>query len=276
VRLRRFFPAPGSPRIPANPLKETDDATRALVSWLPEEKPMNLPDLLEGRLLRRYKRFLADVQLADGSEVTAHCPNTGSMKNCAEPGSRVWLLDVNSPQRKLRYRWELVEVAQRYLACINTGRANALVREAIIARRIEALRGYATVLSERPYGNEGSRIDLLLTEPGLPDCYIEVKNVTLLVGEGLGTFPDAVTARGRKHLRELMGVVRQGARGVLFFNVAHSGIERIEPAWEIDPAYAETLVEALDAGVEVLAHGVDITPDHLCLGRPLPFRLGGY
>lgn len=235
---------------------------------------MNLPDLLEGRLIRRYKRFLADVRLSDGREVTAHCPNTGSMKNCAEPGSRVWLRDVNSPKRKLRYSWELVEVEGRYLACINTGRANGLVREAIIGGRIACLNGYTTVLSERPYGEEGSRIDLLLTEPGLPDCYVEVKNVTLLAGEGLGTFPDAVTVRGRKHLRELMSVVRAGARGVLFFNVAHSGIARIEPAWDIDPGYAGTLAEAMDAGVEVVAHGVDISPRHLGLGASLPFSLG--
>lgn len=234
---------------------------------------MNLPDLLQGRLIRRYKRFLADVRLADGSEVTAHCPNTGSMKNCAEPGSRVWLLDVNSPTRKLRYRWELVEVEGRYLACINTGRANTLVKEAVIADRIEALTGYSRVQSERPYGNEGSRIDLLLTGAGLPDCYVEVKNVTLLEGNGLGVFPDAVTTRGRKHLRELMAVVQAGGRGVLLFNVAHTGIQRVEPAWNIDPAYAETLVEAKDAGVEVLAYGVDISPGRLCLDHQLPVRI---
>jgi len=235
---------------------------------------VNLPELLEGRLIRRYKRFLADVRLADGSEVTAHCPNTGSMKNCAEPGSRVWLQDVTSPKRKLGYRWELVEVAGRYLACINTGRANALVKEAIIANRIDALDGYSTVQSERPYGNEGSRIDLLLTEPGLPDCFVEVKNVTLLMDDGLGTFPDAITSRGRKHLRELMAVVEAGNRGVLLFNVAHSGVRRVEPAWDIDPGYAETLVEAVEAGVEVLAYRVEFTPGQLNLGHLLPFRLG--
>ncbi|WP_037374944.1 DNA/RNA nuclease SfsA [Sedimenticola selenatireducens] len=235
---------------------------------------MKLPDLLEGRLIRRYKRFLADVRLTDGSEVIAHCPNTGSMKNCAEPGSRVWLQDVNSPKRKLRYRWELVEVEGRYLACINTARANDLVREAIIAERIEALNGYSTIQSERPYGNEGSRIDLLLTEPGLPDCFVEVKNVTLRIGDGLGTFPDAVTDRGRKHLRELTAVVKGGGRGVLFFNVAHSGIQRVEPAWDIDPAYAEALVEEVEAGVEVLAYQVEFAPGQLNLRHLLPFRPG--
>lgn len=236
---------------------------------------MNLPDLVEGRLIRRYKRFLADVRLADGSEVVAHCPNTGSMKNCAEPGSRVWLQDVNSPKRKLRYRWELVEVAGRFLACINTGRANELVREAIVANRIPALTGYSRIQTERPYGKEGSRIDLLLSGPGLPDCFVEVKNLTLLEGDGLGTFPDAVTSRGRKHLRELMGVVASGGRAVLFFNVAHSGIERVEPAWSIDPEYAETLVAAVEAGVEVMAYRVEFSPGQLNLECPLSFRLGG-
>ncbi len=229
---------------------------------------------MEGRLIRRYKRFLADVRLADGAEVIAHCPNTGSMKNCAEPGSRVWLQDVNSPKRKLRYRWELVEVQERYLACINTGRANALVREAIIADRIQALNGYSMIHSERPYGNEGSRIDLLLTGSGLPDCYLEVKNVTLLVGDGLGAFPDAVTIRGRKHLRELMAVVQAGHRGVLFFNVAHNGIERLEPAWHIDPGYGEALVEAVAAGVEVLAYGVEFSRGQMQLNHVVPFNLG--
>ncbi|WP_428607659.1 DNA/RNA nuclease SfsA [Sedimenticola sp.] len=235
---------------------------------------MNFPDLLEGRLIKRYKRFLADVQLADGQVVTAHCPNTGSMKNCATPGSRVWLLEVNSPKRKLPYRWELVEVEGRYLACINTGRANALVKEGIAEGRIEALSGYGIIQSERPYGIEGSRIDLLLTEPSLPDCYIEVKNVTLLGKKGLGTFPDAVTDRGRKHLRELMGVVRDGHRGVLLFNVAHTGIQRVEPAWDIDPDYANTLVEAVEAGVEVMAYAVDLSIKQMRVGTRLPFHFG--
>lgn len=234
---------------------------------------MKFPPLLEGRLIRRYKRFLADIVLADGSEVTAHCPNTGSMKNCAEPGSRVWLRDVASPARKLRYRWELVEVDGRHLACINTGLANGLVKEAIEAGRIEALEGYDTLRTERPYGSERSRIDLLLQGAGKPDCYVEVKNVTLLESAGWGAFPDAVTGRGRKHLRELVEVVKQGARGVLLFNVAHTGVRRVMPAWSIDPDYAKTLAGARDAGVEVMAFGVQITRREMVLQKRLPFHL---
>lgn len=234
---------------------------------------MKFPPLIQGRLVRRYKRFLADIELSDGHQVTAHCPNTGSMMHCADPDSRVWLRDVASPGRKLPYRWELVEVDRRYLACINTGLANGLVREAIEAGRVPELAGYPELLTERPYGSERSRIDLLLRGGGRPDCFIEVKNVTLLQGDGWGAFPDAVSERGRKHLRELIEVVRGGARGVLFFNVPHSGIRRVMPAWQIDPKYAETLVLALESGVEVLAYGARIDSEEIVLDTRLPFSL---
>ncbi|MCW8907481.1 MAG: DNA/RNA nuclease SfsA [Sedimenticola sp.] len=234
---------------------------------------MRFPPLVEGRLVRRYKRFLADIELNDGRQVTAHCPNTGSMKHCADPGSRVWLRDVASPGRKLPFRWELVEVDQRYLACINTGLANRLVSEAIEADAIPELAGYTELLTERPYGREGSRIDLLLRGGDRPDCFVEVKNVTLLEEEGWGAFPDAVSERGRKHLRELMEVVQGGSRGVLFFNVAHSGIRRVIPAWHIDPKYAETLALALESGVEVLAYGARIDSREIVLESRLPFCL---
>lgn len=234
---------------------------------------MKFPPLIQGRLIRRYKRFLADIVLPDGREMTVHCPNTGSMKHCADAGSRVWLRDVASPARKLRFRWELVEVDNRHLACINTGLANGLVREAVEAGRIEALSGYRDLHTERPYGRERSRIDLLLQGAGRPDCFIEVKNVTLLEAEGWGMFPDAVSERGRKHLRELIGVVQEGARGVLFFNVAHTGIRRVMPAWNIDPGYAKTLVEAVEAGVEVIAYGACINNREMVLENRLPFSL---
>ncbi len=232
------------------------------------------PQLLEGRLQRRYKRFLADVELADGEVVTAHCPNTGSMRNCCDPGSRVWLYDSDNPKRKLRYTWELVEVAGRYLACINTHRANHLVKQAIQAGVITELSGYMQLLSEQKYGLENSRIDLLLKGGGRPDCYVEVKNLTLLQGgAGVGLFPDAVTARGQKHLRELMEIVRQGERAVLLFNVAHTGINRVAPAWDIDPEYTSILTEAVRGGVEVLAYGAMITPDLIELEQRLEFCL---
>jgi len=239
----------------------------------PRERDVKFPPLIEGRLVRRYKRFLADIELNDGRQVTAHCPNTGSMMHCADPGSRVWLRDVASPGRKLAYRWELVEVDGRYLACINTGLANRLVQEAIEAGRIPELAGYPELRSERPYGSERSRIDLLLSGDDRADCFIEVKNVTLLQDDGWGAFPDAVSERGQKHLRELIQVVRDGARGVLFFNVAHGGIRRVRPAWQIDPRYGEILALALESGVEVLAYGARIDSREIVLERRLPFCL---
>lgn len=234
---------------------------------------MQYPKLLEGRLVKRYKRFLADVELKTGEIITVHTANTGSMRNCCDLGSRVWIIDSANPRRKLRYTWELVEVNDSYLACINTNRANQLVKEAIMDCRIDELIGYDELLTERLYGSERSRIDILLSGEGKPDCYIEIKNVTLLSDDGLGLFPDAVTVRGRKHLRELAAVAREGYRAVLFFNVAHTGIVRLKPAWEIDPEYALTLLEAIEAGVEVLVYGTDISPEFIELTKRLEFSL---
>ncbi len=181
------------------------------------------------------------------------------------------MLYSNNPRRKLSYTWELVEVERRHLACINTNRANQLVKEAILDCNIEELAGYDELLTERPYGMEGSRIDILLKKKGQVDCYVEVKNVTLLTKDGTGLFPDAVTERGRKHLRELIGVVKDGCRAVLFFNVAHTGIQRVEPAWDIDPNYSSTLQEAVRLGVEVLAYRSSISPDSITLVERLEF-----
>jgi len=233
---------------------------------------MQLTDLIEGRLIKRYKRFLADVELSDGSVVTAHCPNTGSMKNCATPGSRVWLLDSANPKRKYPLGWELVEVEADALACINTGRANALVREAIEQGIVSELQGYGQIRQEVKYG-ENSRIDLLLQDEGKADAWVEIKNVTLLEEGGWGSFPDAVTARGAKHLRELMAMVEQGARAVMLFCVPHGGIERVRPADHIDPTYGQLLREAVEAGVEVLAYGAVPTPTEVRLTRALPVVL---
>jgi len=237
---------------------------------------MDFPPLLEGRLLRRYKRFFADVELPGGEQVTAHCANTGRMTGVCEPGSRVWLQPSDNPRRKLRYSWVLMEPAAGELACIDTGRANALVAEAIAAGRIAALAGYAGLRREVRYGAEGSRIDLLLegdaSGAGRADCYVEVKNVTLRLADGDGAFPDAVSARASKHLRELMHVVAAGHRGLLCFHVAHSGIRSVRAAGEIDPHYAATLREALDSGVEVLAVGpLQATAQRWLCGAELPF-----
>lgn len=214
--------------------------------------------LIEGRLIRRYKRFLADVVLPDGSEVIAHCPNTGSMLGCQPDHARVWLTSSDNPKRKLKYTWELVETAPGQLACINTARPNAQAREAVEAGRIETLAGYAHCRSEVRYGAENSRIDLHLSgHAELADAWVEVKNVTLCE-DGLGLFPDAVTTRGQKHLRELMAQAAAGERAVLLFCVNHTGITEVRPADRIDPAYGALLREAVARGVEVLAWQADL------------------
>jgi len=234
---------------------------------------MRLENMQSGRLIKRYKRFLADIELENGRELTVHCPNTGSMKNCADPGSTVWIQDSGNLKRKYPFGWELVQVEGRFWACINTGRANALIREGIETGVISELQGYESLRQEVKYGDENSRIDLLLEDQNKPCCYVEIKNVTLLENNGIGAFPDAVTARGAKHLRELMLMVEQGHRAVLMFCVAHTGIERVRPADHIDPEYGQLLREAVSAGVEVYAYGARITPDEVTISRPLPVSL---
>ncbi|SFR83284.1 sugar fermentation stimulation protein A [Marinobacter daqiaonensis] len=215
---------------------------------------MKFPEpLIEGRLVKRYKRFMADVRLPDGSTVTAHCPNTGSMQGCQPPDARVWLSPASNPARKLRYTWELVETGPGQIACINTARPNAQARAAVEAGRIASLADYGTVRAEVRYGDEKSRIDLHLSgHESRSDAWVEVKNVTLCE-DGIGYFPDAVTLRGQKHLRELMAQVRGGDRAILLFCVNHTGIREVRPADHIDPAYGELLREAASQGVEVMA-----------------------
>ncbi len=234
------------------------------------------PPLQAATLIKRYKRFLADVTLDDGSMRTLHCPNTGSMLHCAEPGSRVWFSDSGNPARKYPCTWELVEVDQKHRVGINTGRANALVKEAIALGAIEELRGYANCRSEVPYGSEKSRIDFLLSDnPDVPgtDCYVEVKSVTLGLGGGQGAFPDAVTTRGLKHLRELMEMKASGQRAVLLFCVQHEGIREVRPADEIDAAYGALLRVAHSKGVEVIAYSAQISEQEIRLVEQLPVRL---
>jgi sugar fermentation stimulation protein A len=227
---------------------------------------VRLPSLVEGRLIRRYKRFLADVELMDGSVVIAHCPNSGSMKGCAIPGSRVYLSRSENKGRKLPLTWELVE-ADGFWAGINTSRPNRLTREAIENGTVTELQGYGSLRPEVPYG-EHSRIDLLLEgEPGR--CFVEVKNVTL-VEDDRALFPDAVTTRGQKHLRELMRVVREGDRGVIFFTVQRGDGTAVSPADTIDPEYGRLLRLALDSGVEALAYRALVTPQEIRLTERLP------
>ena len=226
--------------------------------------------MLEGRLIRRYKRFLADVALDDGTVVTAHTPNTGSMLGCCTPGSRVWLRHCGNAKRKYPLSWELVETSSGTLVGINTGLSNSLVQEAIQQGVIKELAGYASIRGEVRYGDENSRIDLLLSgHERAPDCFVEVKNVTL-AQEGTAMFPDAVSVRASKHLRELMVVVRQGFRACLCFCIQRSDVERMQPADHIDAAYGSALREAMAAGVEVLAYQAQVGRQGIALTGALP------
>jgi sugar fermentation stimulation protein A len=227
-------------------------------------------DLLEGRLIRRYKRFLADVELADGEVITAHCPNTGAMTGCAEPGWRVWLSRSDSRTRKYPCTWELVET-DRGMACVHSARANAAVREAFEAGRIPGFGSYRDIRTEVKYG-EGSRADLVLAADA-GQVFVEVKSVTLCREGGIGVFPDAVSDRARKHVRELQAICGKDVRALLFFCAFHQGIRHVSAAGDIDPGYREALAEALSAGLEVLAWGARISPAGVELVRPLPFTL---
>ncbi len=227
--------------------------------------------LIEGRLIRRYKRFLSDIEMPDGREIVAHCANPGSMMGLATPGSVAWLSAATNPKRKLQFSWELVESAGA-LVGINTGRANAVVAEALEAGAIEAFQGYGPLRREVPYGSN-SRIDFLLPGGEAPDCYIEVKSVTLSRRDGLAEFPDSVTARGAKHLAELGKVAQEGQRAVMLFLVQRGDCDAVSVAADIDPAYAAALRQALVKGVEVLCYSCKVTPDAVTLDAALPLRL---
>lgn len=233
--------------------------------------------LVRGKLVRRYKRFLADVLMDNGEIITVHCPNTGSMKNCIEEGAQVWLSRSNNPARKYPLTWEFLKTSRGHYIGINTLRANGLVKTAILENLISEIRGYPEMKVEQKYGSENSRIDIFLSgHPDLVDCYVEVKSVTLLenpASRGHGCFPDSVSERGSKHLRELMRIVRQGQRAVLFFCVQHSGIHEVRPAAHIDHVYADTLARAVEAGVEVLAYKVRFQGRQPVIGKALPFVL---
>ena len=224
--------------------------------------------LVPGRLIKRYKRFLADVELSDGRVVTAHCPNPGSMKTCAEPGWDVLLSPANNPARKLKWTLEIVRSPSADIL-VNTARPNAIVREGIQSNLVPELQGYESLKAEVRYGEENSRIDLLLSEGDAPRAWVEVKNATLLLEPQTVAFPDSVTKRGTRHLRELARMVEQGERGVLFFLVSRSDVLRLKPAEEIDPVYAQTLREVAAQGVEVLARTAEITSESVRLGGPV-------
>ena len=230
---------------------------------------LNWPPLVQGVLVKRYKRFMADVKLRNGHLVTAHCPNSGSMLACCEPGRPVYLSRHNNPKRKLKYTWEIIHMADS-LVGVNTMVPNRLVRTAILADRVEGLRGYASVRAEVSYG-KNSRIDLLL-EDGERRCFVEVKNCTL-VQDGIASFPDAVTTRGFKHLKELQEQVHEGDRSVMFFLVQRMDAVRFRPADHIDEKYGTELRKARKNGVEVMVYDVSLDLKSIALNRALPFDL---
>ncbi len=236
---------------------------------------MKFPEpLIPGTLIKRYKRFLADVELSSGETVTAHCPNTGSMLSVNAPGSAVWLSPARTPGRKLAYTWELIQVGDS-LVGINTGISNTLVKEAIDNGAIAELNGYPVIRREVKYG-KNSRIDLLLECDGLPTCFVEVKNVTMKrnpMANSPVEFPDSVTARGAKHLAELTEMVNQGARAMMVYLVQRRDSERFSIAADIDPAYAMALDAAMAAGVEVLCYQCCVTPERIDVTTPLRIEL---
>ena len=227
--------------------------------------------VLEGRFVRRYKRFFAEVELEDGRLVTAHCPNTGSLSGCLTPGSRAILRDSQDEKRKLRYVLQALQVG-RSLVNVDTSLPNRVVHEAVAAGELPELAGYDDFRREVPYG-ESSRIDLLLGRKRAPKlCYVEVKNTTYAEGR-TAMFPDAVTERGLKHLGELARMVREGHRAVQLFFVSRSDVRRFVPADAIDPAYGTELRAAAKAGVEVLAYTARVQPSSLAIHRRLPVEL---
>ena len=232
---------------------------------------MNFPaPIKKGRLLKRYKRFLADIDL-NGMEITAHCANPGSMMGLKDEGSVVWVTAANNPKRKLQYDWQVIEVGAAKI-CINTGLANKIVHEALLNKAIPQLAAYNTITPEQKYA-ENSRIDFLLTETDITDCYVEVKSVTLSRKPALASFPDSKTTRGTKHLRDLAAMATSGQRSVMLYLVNRTDCTRFTLAADIDPDYAAAFTTAKASGVEAYAYGVDITRSGITLTTEVPIEI---
>ena len=225
--------------------------------------------LVPARLIRRYKRFLADCRLEDGREAVAHCANPGSMLGLADPGTKIWLEPNDDPKRKLKFGWRLVDHENGHFTGVDTSVPNRALRAALQAGAVPPLAGYSTVRAEVAYG-ENSRVDFLLTQPGLRDAYVEVKSVTLSRRPGVAEFPDSVTRRGTRHLHELARMAQRGHRAVMLYLVQRTDATRFDLARDIDPAYAAAFRDAAAAGVETLAFGCAISPRAVELGAPVP------
>lgn len=228
------------------------------------------PPLFRGRLVQRYKRFLADIVLDDGSEITAHCPNPGAMLGLNTPGLTAWVSLSDKPGRKLPYSLELIEV-DGGLVGINTMHPNRLVAEALAADRIPELTGYGSIRREVAYGHR-SRVDFLLENEGQPPCWLEIKNCHLRREGRLAEFPDCVAARSSKHLRELAAMVAQGHRAVVLFVVQRTDCDAFSACADLDPTFATTLKEVADLGVEVLVYGCEISTEGVVVAGAMPWR----
>ena len=237
---------------------KNETAASATIYW---------PPLISGTLIRRYKRFLADVRLDNGKIVTAHCPNSGRMTECCEPGRTVYVSRSDRPGRKLKYTWELIAMADS-LVGVNTQVPNRLVHDSISAGRIPQLNGYADIRREVKVG-ANSRIDIVLESSPGNKCFIEVKNCTL-VSSRVACFPDAVTARGKKHLEELQKLVQAGFRAVMFFLIQRMDAQSFRPADHIDPAYGDALRQAVNGGVEIMAYDVHMDLTGISIRHELP------
>lgn len=229
------------------------------------------PELIPGTLIRRYKRFIADVRLASGATVTAHCPNSGSMKACCQPGRPVYLSVHDNPKRKLKYTWELIHMPGS-LVGVNTQVPNRLTAHAIASSDVAELHGYETVRREVRAGRN-SRLDILLVSPDRRPCYVEVKNCTMVI-DGVATFPDAVTVRGQKHLMELQDLAAAGFRCAMFFLIQRMDAKSFAPADHIDPEYGRKLRQASQNGVEILVYDVSIDLTGIRLNDRVPYDLG--
>jgi sugar fermentation stimulation protein A len=231
------------------------------------------PQLEKAVLIKRYKRFLTDVTHPQLGDITVHCPNTGSMKNCWQPNWNVWLQKSDNLKRKYPYTWVIAQNDEQDYIGINTHIANQLVHDGLTEHKIKEIDQIKTIEREVKYGLENSRIDLLVTHKDESKTYIEVKSVTLKMENNKGFFPDSVTTRGQKHIRELMECIEQGHKAVLLFMVQHTGVNSVEIAKDIDPQYYQLLNQAVKQGLQVMAYKASIKPKEIFLEQSVPFIL---